>query len=31
VRAGAFHPMTPEKTLIHSGRIALGLSVDDIW
>ncbi|HUG13698.1 MAG TPA: acyl-CoA dehydrogenase family protein [Thermomicrobiales bacterium] len=31
VRAGAFHPFTPEKTLIHSGRMALDLSVDDIW
>lgn len=31
VRAGAFHPLTPEKTLIHSGRIALNLSVDEIW
>lgn len=31
VRAGAFHPFTPDKTLIHAGRYALDLSVDDIW
>jgi acyl-CoA dehydrogenase len=31
VRGGPFHPFTPEKTLVHAGRVALGLSVDDIW
>ena len=31
VRAGAFHPLTPEKTLLHAGRMALGLDVGDIW
>ncbi|MDP8907748.1 MAG: acyl-CoA/acyl-ACP dehydrogenase, partial [Chloroflexota bacterium] len=31
VRAGAFHPFTPEKTLLHAGCLALGQSVDTIW
>lgn len=31
VRAGTFHPFTPEKTLIHAGRLALGVEVDTVW
>lgn len=31
VRAGAFHPINPEKTLIHTGRFALGEPVETIW
>ena len=31
VRAGAFHPFTPEKTLLHAGGLALGQSVESIW
>lgn len=31
VRAGLFHPFTPEKTLIHAGRMALGVDVAEIW
>jgi acyl-CoA dehydrogenase len=31
VRAGKFHPMTPERTLYYAGRLALGQSVDTIW
>jgi alkylation response protein AidB-like acyl-CoA dehydrogenase len=31
VRAGAFHPMTPEKTLYFAGRLALGQPADTIW
>lgn len=31
VRAGEFHPLTPEKTLLHAGRLALGQDVGDIW
>ena len=31
VRAGAFHPFTPEKTLLYAGCLALGQSVDTIW
>lgn len=31
VRAGKFHPLTPEKTLLHAGRLALGLDPNDIW
>ncbi len=31
VRAGAFHPLNPEKTLMHAGRMALDLPVDQIW
>ncbi len=29
VRAAKFHPLTPEQTLIHGGRLALGLPVDE--
>lgn len=29
VRAGTFHPLSPELTLLHGGRRALGLSVDE--
>jgi acyl-CoA dehydrogenase len=28
VRAGAFHPLTPEATLYYTGRLALGGDVD---
>jgi alkylation response protein AidB-like acyl-CoA dehydrogenase len=28
VRAAKFHPFPPEATLVHAGRLALGLSVD---
>ena len=28
VRAAAFHPLDPEKTLVHAGRFALGLACD---
>jgi alkylation response protein AidB-like acyl-CoA dehydrogenase len=28
VRAAKFHPLTPELTLIHAGRLALGLACD---
>lgn len=28
VRGAKFHPMTPEETLVHAGRLALGLPVD---
>jgi acyl-CoA dehydrogenase len=31
VRAGNYHPLTPEKSLLHAGRLALGLPTDDIW
>jgi alkylation response protein AidB-like acyl-CoA dehydrogenase len=31
VRAGKFHPMTPERTLYFAGRLALGQPVDSIW
>ena len=31
VRAGKFHPFTPEKTLQYAGRLALGQPVDQIW
>jgi alkylation response protein AidB-like acyl-CoA dehydrogenase len=30
IRAAKFHPLTPELTLIHAGRLALGLPVDDV-
>jgi alkylation response protein AidB-like acyl-CoA dehydrogenase len=30
IRAAKFHPFTPELTLLHAGRVALGLPVDDI-
>jgi alkylation response protein AidB-like acyl-CoA dehydrogenase len=29
IRAAKFHPFTPEATLIHGGRLALGLPVDE--
>jgi alkylation response protein AidB-like acyl-CoA dehydrogenase len=29
IRAAQFHPFTPEKTLVHGGRLALGLPVDE--
>ena len=28
IRAAKFHPLTPEQTLVHAGRHALGLPVD---
>jgi alkylation response protein AidB-like acyl-CoA dehydrogenase len=28
IRAAKFHPLTPEQTLVHAGRLALGLPVD---
>lgn len=31
VRAGAFHPLTPEKTLLSIGRSALGQPTDMLW
>lgn len=31
VRAGKYHPMTPERTLLYTGQLALGLSADTIW
>jgi acyl-CoA dehydrogenase len=31
VRAGAFHPVNPEKTLLHAGRMALRQPVETIW
>ena len=30
IRAAKLHPFTPEQTLIHGGRLALGLSVDEV-
>jgi alkylation response protein AidB-like acyl-CoA dehydrogenase len=30
VRAAKFHPLTPEQTLVHAGRLALGLDVDEL-
>jgi alkylation response protein AidB-like acyl-CoA dehydrogenase len=30
VRAAKFHPLTPEQTLLHAGRLALGQPVDTI-
>jgi len=29
IRAAKFHPFTPEATLVHGGRLALGLPVDE--
>jgi alkylation response protein AidB-like acyl-CoA dehydrogenase len=29
VRAAKFHPLTPEDTLVHAGRLALGLPVEE--
>lgn len=31
VRAGKYHPLTPETTLFYAGRSALGLPVDQVW
>jgi alkylation response protein AidB-like acyl-CoA dehydrogenase len=31
VRAGTFHPINPEKTLLYAGRMALGQPVETIW
>jgi acyl-CoA dehydrogenase len=31
VRAGKYHPLTPEKALYYAGRQALGLAVDQVW
>lgn len=31
VRAGAFHPLNPERTLTYAGRLALGVAADTIW
>jgi alkylation response protein AidB-like acyl-CoA dehydrogenase len=30
IRAAKFHPLTPEQTLIHAGRVALGVAADVI-
>jgi alkylation response protein AidB-like acyl-CoA dehydrogenase len=30
IRAAKFHPLSPEGTLVHAGRLALGLPVDDL-
>jgi alkylation response protein AidB-like acyl-CoA dehydrogenase len=30
IRAARFHPLTPEQTLIHAGRVALGVAADVI-
>ena len=30
IRAAKFHPLSPELTLVHGGRLALGLPVDEI-
>jgi alkylation response protein AidB-like acyl-CoA dehydrogenase len=30
IRAAKLHPLTPELTLVHGGRLALGRSVDDV-
>ena len=30
IRAAKFHPLSPELTLVHGGRLALGLSTDDV-
>ena len=31
VRAGKYHPLTPEKSLLYAGRLALDLPVDEVW
>ena len=31
VRAGLFHPMSPERTLLYAGRLALDLPADTVW
>jgi alkylation response protein AidB-like acyl-CoA dehydrogenase len=30
IRAIAFHPLSPEKTMVHAGQVALGLPADDL-
>jgi alkylation response protein AidB-like acyl-CoA dehydrogenase len=30
IRAGKFHPLNPEATLVHGGRIALGVPADEV-
>jgi alkylation response protein AidB-like acyl-CoA dehydrogenase len=30
VRAAKFHPLTPELSLVHAGRLALGLPGDEL-
>ena len=30
IRAAKFHPLSPELTLVHGGRLALGLPTDDV-
>jgi acyl-CoA dehydrogenase len=30
IRAAKFHPLTPEQTLLHAGRVALGLPADEM-
>jgi alkylation response protein AidB-like acyl-CoA dehydrogenase len=30
IRAAKFHPLSPEVSLVHAGRLALGLPVDDL-
>ena len=30
IRAAKFHPLNPELTLVHGGRLALGLPADDV-
>lgn len=30
IRAAKYHPLTPEQTLVHAGRITLGLPVDEL-
>jgi alkylation response protein AidB-like acyl-CoA dehydrogenase len=31
VRAGLFHPLNPERTLLYAGRLALDLPADTVW
>ncbi|MGH2617030.1 MAG: acyl-CoA dehydrogenase family protein [Thermomicrobiales bacterium] len=31
VRAGLFHPINPERTLLYAGRLALGVPADTVW
>jgi acyl-CoA dehydrogenase len=31
VRGGPFHPYTPEKAMLHAGRLALDIEVDTLW
>jgi alkylation response protein AidB-like acyl-CoA dehydrogenase len=30
IRAATFHPLRPEQTLVHGGRLALGVPVDSL-